>query len=177
MAKANVFLPPYKKVMDYEKTLDVGEISPIHDARNSCLCKGFSTNFHSTLQKVCDTVPLFRMFSFIPTDKQLELFQYLKSKSPATFGNLQNNRRTIIVRTTGRCPKYLKLFIIGGYQSYVQGFLPCRGDSKTWPPIFERLAPSSKSKRVPKSQILSFSCKAHSSESGLTSISLNGPKI
>ena len=73
MAKANVFLPPYKKVMDYEKTLDVGEISPIHDARNSCLCKGFSTNFHSTLQKVCDTVPLFRMFSFIPTDKQLKL--------------------------------------------------------------------------------------------------------
>ena len=101
LSKANVRLPTYKKVMDFEKTLDVGIISPIHDHENSCLCQGYQTKFHDTLQRICGTPQLYEMFEFLPMEKQTQLFEFLKSKSSKTYGNLNSLLKTIVVRETG----------------------------------------------------------------------------
>ena len=52
MLDAGVQLPPWAKVMEFQKTLDVGPIDPIHSDDNSCQdsCQGYHTNLADTLQ-------------------------------------------------------------------------------------------------------------------------------
>ena len=101
LKKSNVLVPDYKKVMDYESKIDVGEIKPIHDPVSECNCMGYQTSLKETLQSIISTPQLFSMFTFMDLEKQKELFQYLKEKDPVLYNYLDAQNQTILLRVTG----------------------------------------------------------------------------
>ena len=101
MDSANVKLPTYKAVMEHEKTLQVGEITPIHQGETSCECQGYATSFMDTLQRICATPELYAMFEFMAEDQQSRLFASLKAKDAKLYQKLDSSKKTILVRVTG----------------------------------------------------------------------------
>ena len=100
LQQANVHLPEYKKVMAFEAQLDVGLITKIHEDP-SCSCLGFKTDFMDTLQRIVDTPDLFNLFEFWSAEQQSKAIEYLKSRDPDLYRNLNLERRSIVVRVTG----------------------------------------------------------------------------
>lgn len=106
----NVKIPSYSDVSKYCNEADVGEISKIHKAGDSCKCMGVETNFHDTIQKIVSCKKLFSEFSFYTLHKQKKIFQFLKEKDGNLYGNLDDTKRTFFIRDTGdnfrACSRY-----------------------------------------------------------------------
>lgn len=99
--KANIILPPWKVVMKYEATVNVGPIKQIHVS--PCDCGGFETELKDTLQRIVSNPVLMEMCEFMTQERQQKLFTFLKERSPSLYRNLDDSRKTIFLRLTGRC--------------------------------------------------------------------------
>ena len=96
-------MPTYKRIMDHEATLKVGDITAIHDEGvSSCSCQGYKTNFKETLQQIISTPALEELFEYLSLEQQVTLFNHLKSRDPKLYSKLDSDKRTILVRVTGK---------------------------------------------------------------------------
>ena len=100
MARSNIILPTYKKVMEFEATLKVGTIEKIHD-NGDCGCMGYRTDLSETLQMVVSTPALFNLCSFFPSEKQERLFNFLKGIDSDLYGKLDPRKKSLFLRVTG----------------------------------------------------------------------------
>ena len=99
MGNSNIILPSWKKVMDYEKKVKVGEIKSIHTS--TCDCGGFQTEFGDTLQRVVSNPLFMEMFEHMDQGKQTKLFKFLKERNGELYGKLDEKRKTLFLRVTG----------------------------------------------------------------------------
>lgn len=94
----NIQLPTYEKVVEYVKSIDIGQIFGLEQCDDESMCA--RTKLQDTLQHILDS-ELFVIFEYVDTIQQGNLFRFLKSKDKELYSNLHNDRRTIFLRQTG----------------------------------------------------------------------------
>ena len=100
LKESNVELPMYENVRKHNLALEVGEIKSIHQDKSQCNCFGYYTSVAETLQKIICTESLFKLFKFVPFEKQRKMFNHLKEQDPNLYSNIDFNLRTIFIRVT-----------------------------------------------------------------------------
>ncbi|XP_047139031.1 uncharacterized protein LOC124814958 [Hydra vulgaris] len=102
MSKNLIDLPTYKNVREYCLATEVGEITKIHkDNENVCKCMGARTNLTETLQYIISCKKLLNEMEFLDTEKQEDLFTYLKQVNPKLYNSLDSTKRTLFIKNTG----------------------------------------------------------------------------
>ena len=90
----NVKIPTYDQLRTYCKSIDVGDINPLHDKMDSCDCMGYGCDMKDTLQRIVNTHELFNKFSFFSVEQQKEISVFLKSKNADLYNKFDYSKRT-----------------------------------------------------------------------------------
>ena len=102
LEKNNVKIPRYENVRGYCNELVVGEVKNMHSNNEKyCPCMGITCNVFETLQLIVSNEKLFKLFYFQTEEEQNLSFKFLKEKNKILYRNLDEKKRTIIIRVTG----------------------------------------------------------------------------
>ena len=102
MLKNLIDLATYKNVWEYCIKTEVGEITKVHkDDEGICKCMGAKTNLKETLQYIISCKKLLDEMEFLCTEKQADLFTYLKQTNSTLYNSLDSTKRTLFIKDTG----------------------------------------------------------------------------
>uniref|UniRef100_A0A7M6DRA3 Uncharacterized protein n=1 Tax=Clytia hemisphaerica TaxID=252671 RepID=A0A7M6DRA3_9CNID len=99
--KSGVNLPNYPDLKGYCNNLDAGEILKLHRDDDNCSCMGYGCTVRCTLEMIFKTDYFYRRLCFLSHEQQQKLFKFLTEKDPELYSNLDESKKTVIIRDTG----------------------------------------------------------------------------